>query len=347
MCIRDSYKAARRRYYALATVQEAIAECHAVESLRLAVADQQDTFGDRYHKGAEYLARVAGFQKRADVLLYRALRGEADALAGILALHKEREEAAQEILLANPLLEGQKLLLVRGGPGLASNWGGANRLGNELVVLAPIRPDGEVETLFKIPGGSFSNFDLSFDAKKILFSDGRHLFEVGADGKGLRQITDQTDPHVFHYDPCYLPDGHIMFVSTACEQAVPCTGQWYVGNMHLIGPDGKGERRLTFDQDHNWNPCMLDNGRVIYTRWEYTDTPHYFDRLLFHMNPDGTEQMEFYGSNSYWPNAMYWPRPIPGRPTQIVCIVSGHHGVARQGEMVILDPARGLSLIHI
>jgi len=335
------YKAARGRYYALATVQEAVAECHAAESLRLAVADQQDTFGDCYPKGDAYMARVAGLRKRAGAILYRALRGEADALAQTLALRQDREAAAQEILLANPLLEGQKLLLVRGGPGLASNWGGANRLGNELVALSPIRPDGEATTLFKIPSGSFSNFDLSFDAKRILFSNGRHLFEVGADGKGLRQITHQTDPHVHHYDPCYLPDGHIMFVSTACEQAVPCTGQWYVGNMHLIDAAGKGERRLAFDQDHNWNPCMLGNGRVIYTRWEYTDTPHYFDRLLFHMNPDGTEQMEFYGSNSYWPNAMYWPRPIPGRPTQIVCIVSGHHGVARQGEMVILDPARG------
>ncbi len=335
------YKAARRRYYALATVREAVAECHAVESLRLAVADQQDTFGARYPKGAAYMARVAGFQKRAGVLLYRALRGEADALVQSLALRQDREAAAREILLANPLLEGQKLLLVRGGPGLASNWGGANRLGSELVSLAPIHPDGEAETLFRIPSGSFSNFDLRFDAKRILFSDGRHLFEVGADGKGLRQITHQTDPHVHHYDPCYLPDGHVMFVSTACEQAVPCTGQWYVGNMHLIDAQGKGERRLSFDQDHNWNPCMLGNGRVIYTRWEYTDTPHYFDRLLFHMNPDGSEQMEFYGSNSYWPNVMYWPRPIPGRPTQIVCIVSGHHGVARQGEMVILDPARG------
>ena len=51
--------------------------------------------------------------------------------------------------------------------------------------------------------------------------------------------------------------------------------------------------------------------------------------------------MEYYGSNSYWPNAMYWPRPIPGHPTMIVCVVSGHHGVSRVGELVLLDPATG------
>ena len=158
---------------------------------------------------------------------------------------------------------------------------------------------------------------------------------------GHRQITTHTDPHTRHYDACRMPNGQIMFVSTACEQAVPCTGQWYVGNMHLINDDGTGERRLCFDQDHDWNPCVLEGGQVVYTRWEYTDTPHYFTRLLFTMNPDGTNQTALYGSNSYWPNATYWPRPIPGKPTQLVCIASGHHGVSRVGQMLVLDIARG------
>jgi hypothetical protein len=51
--------------------------------------------------------------------------------------------------------------------------------------------------------------------------------------------------------------------------------------------------------------------------------------------------MEYYGSNSYWPNAMFYARPIPGHPTKVVTIVGGHHGVPRMGELVILDPALG------
>gem|GEM_PF-562969 len=333
--------AARARYYALATVQEAVAEAHRVESMRLAVEDQRETFGERYPKAAEYLARIAALAGQADAALAAALAGRADALAAVLGVRAEADQASSEILLANPLLVGMdKLLLVRGGPGFTSNWSGPNSLGSELVVLSPVRPDGEVKVIHTAQG-SLSNFDLRFDAAKILYSNGRHLFEVNADGTGLRQITNQADPHVFHYDPCYLPDGNILFVSTACEQAVPCTGQWYVGNIHLTDAEGRNERRITFDQDHSWNPTVLNNGRVVYTRWEYTDTPHYFSRLLFHMNPDGTEQMEYYGSNSYWPNAMYWPRPIPGHPTAIACIVSGHHGVGRMGEFLLLDPAKG------
>jgi hypothetical protein len=86
---------------------------------------------------------------------------------------------------------------------------------------------------------------------------------------------------------------------------------------------------------------VLNNGRVLYTRWEYSDSPHYFTRLLFHMNPDGTGQMEYYGSNSMWPNSLFYARPIPGHPTKVVAVISGHHGVPRMGELVLFDPAQG------
>jgi len=59
------------------------------------------------------------------------------------------------------------------------------------------------------------------------------------------------------------------------------------------------------------------------------------------MNPDGTGQRAIYGSNSYWPNALYYPRGIPGAPSKLVAIVAGYHGVPRMGELAILDFARG------
>jgi formylglycine-generating enzyme required for sulfatase activity len=332
--------AVRQHYYDVCTVQEAMNTAHRIESVRLAVADQAATFGAEYPKAPEYLAAVQVFQGRMDALWPALLQAPATHLGEVLALGTELAAAARNILLDNPLLRFDKLLMARGGPWFASNWGGPNNLGGELVVLSPVRPDGQVTTIYK--GGRISDFDLHFDGERILFSDGQFLHEIRADGSGLRRISTQEDPHVHHFDGCYLPDDEqILFVSTACEQAVPCTGEWYVGNLHVMKTDGSGERRLAFDQDHDWNPCMLNNGRVVYTRWEYTDIPHYFSRLLFQMNPDGTGQSEYYGSNSYWPNAMYWPRPIPGAATELACIVSGHHGVSREGALILLDPARG------
>jgi len=333
--------AARTRYYTVVSVQEALADANRVHALGLAVQDQARTFPKRYPKAEEYGGRVDALAKQMTQLLDSLVAGKPGAPAALLALRGKIESEGRDILLDNPLLRPDvlpELLLVRGGPGFSSNWGGPNRLGNEIVALSPVRPNGEIRT---IHSGTVSDMDLSFDGRKILFSDGRYVQEVNVDGTGHRQISSQTDEHVKHYDVCRLPNGKIVFVSTACEQAVPCTGGWYVGNLHVMDDDGRNERRLTYDQDHDWNPCVLNSGRVIYTRWEYTDTPHYFTRLLFAMNPDGTNQGEYYGSNSYWPNAMYWPRPIPGHPSMVVCIVSGHHGVGRVGELLLLDPQRG------
>ena len=331
---------AQKRYYAVATVQEAMAEHHKIASMRLAVKDQQETFGERYANADNYTKRIDALRNRDERRLAEDPGRRQRRLPALLALRENIATEGQAILLANPLLTGlDKLLLGRGGPGFASNWGGPNHIGSELVVLSPVKPDGQITPVYK--GGRISDMDLSFDAKKILFSENERIHEVNADGSGHRQITTHADPHTRHYDVCRMPSGQIMFVSTACEQAVPCTGEWYVGNMHLINDDGTAERRLCFDQDHDWNPCVLENGQVVYTRWEYTDTPHYFTRLLFTMNPDGTNQTALYGSNSYWPNAKYWPRPIPGKPTQLVCIASGNHGVSRVGQMLVLDIARG------
>ena len=118
--------------------------------------------------------------------------------------------------------------------------------------------------------------------------------------------------------PCYLPDGRIIFDSTSTFQGVPCVGGGdYVANLHLMNPDGTNIRRLCFDQDNDWYPVVLPSGRVMYLRWEYTDSAHYFSRVLMSMNPDGTGQTAVYGSNSYWPNATVLCAPAAGQPDEV------------------------------
>ncbi len=75
---------------------------------------------------------------------------------------------------------------------------------------------------------------------------------------------------------------------------VPCVyGNSHVANLYQMDGSGKPIRQLCFDPEHDWCPTAMNDGRVMYTRWEYTDTPHSNTRLLFQMNPDGTEQAEF------------------------------------------------------
>ncbi|MHB8898388.1 MAG: SUMF1/EgtB/PvdO family nonheme iron enzyme, partial [Thermoguttaceae bacterium] len=189
------------------------------------------------------------------------------------------------------------------------------------------------------------DLDLNWDGDRLLFSmpgshDKWHVFEMGADGSNLRQLTPTDHPDVHFYDSCYLPSGEIAMVSTAPLQGVPCNSGVIVGMMYMMDGDGGNIRQVCFEQDHSYCPTVLNDGRILYLRWDYTDTPHVWNRVLFAMNPDGTGQAEYYGSNSYWPNSVFFSRPLPNHPTRIVGIVTGHH-VGRVGEMVIFDPARG------
>lgn len=335
----------QERYRSLMANTAILNIIHDIQSAKLAIEDQIKTFPETYaQKGNAFLPVIQQQLATAHAIRIRTLQQGERMLPEIVGFKQQKDAAINPILLQNPLLNFDKLLFAKGGFWFASNWGGPNNLGNEFAVLSPVRPDGKITTLAK--PGRISDFELDFDAKHILYSNGKHVFEMNADGSNVRQITKIENPHVKHFDACYLPSGDVIFSSTACEQAVPCTGAWYVANLHRADRNGENERRLCFDQDHDWNPTVLNNGRVIFTRWEYTDTPHYFSRLLFHMNPDGTGQMEYYGSNSYWPNSMFWPRPIPGHPTAISCTVTGHHGTFRQGELYVIDPALARNDAH-
>ncbi|MFH1266052.1 MAG: hypothetical protein ABIK89_10015, partial [Planctomycetota bacterium] len=324
-------------------LRPATAEELNLPALRLAIEDLWATFPDRYPRGPEYLDRLADLEKRLG-------DGETDALG------QDAETLRRQALLDNPLVDFDRLLVVRRKAdrlGLPQNWQGncalpATGYDNQIAVLSPLRSEGRLDTLYKPGGGEFvGDVDLDFDAGKMLFSmPGSHgrwqIWEIGTDGANLRQVTPGEHPDVDNYDPCYLPDGRILFASTRCFAGVPCVGGGNtVANLCIMDPDGSSIRQLCFDQDHNWCPTVLNNGRVLYSRWEYSDLPHYFSRLLFQMNPDGTGQMEYYASNSMWPNSIFYARPIPSHPTKVVAVVSGHHGVPRMGELVLFDPAHG------
>ena len=261
---------------------------------------------------------------------------------------------------SNPVCGFERLLVIRRGTrgpdlGLPYNWQSNSSLpthgyDDALCALDYKREGAALETVFKPDRDVFvGDVDLHWDASKALFSsvgtNGRwQVFEMqlaGGRAEKVRQLTGEQ-PDVDAYDACYLPDGRILFTSTACFIGVPCVyGGSHVANLYRMDADGRNIRQLCFDQEHDWCPTVLNDGRVLYTRWEYADTPHSNTRLLFHMNPDGTAQAEFLGSNSYWPNSFFYARPIPGDPSRVIAVIGGHHDNPRMGELVLFDAARG------
>ena len=332
-----------------------------VRAMRLAITDLIKTHGPKYPKGAEYLKRLDAIEKDLPAVIAGVAKGDAAAKAQAAQIKAFQAEA----LLANPLIDFDKLLLVKRSTrnlGLSANWQSNSSVrndgyDNEIAVLSPVAPGGELTTLFKPAGTSFvGDVDLDFDARRLLFSIGRgknkrwQIAELDVDpstgrragGEDFREVPLITQADVDNYDACYLPDGNIMFTSTAPFIGVPCvTGSSHVTNIYHLTRKTGSIRRLTFDQDHNWCPTVLNNGRVLYLRWEYTDIPHYVARILFHMNPDGTDQKEYYGSNSYWPNSMFYARPVPGSSSKFAAVISGHHDTHRMGELILFDINQG------
>lgn len=327
-------------------------------ALRLAIDDLATVFGSRYPRAAE-------FRRRLDALegLLRQPDPPAAAKSDLAALQREA-------LLANPLLDFDRVLLLKRGfpaPKVARQaMGGDLGVGtlnahtsddtprqghwdDELAILSDLRGRPKLASLYH-PANLESLIDpvLHFDARRLLFAKrgaketNWRLWELGLDGTAPRQVSPDDGNDVGHFDPCYLPDGRIIFASTAVYQGLPCEfGAQAMTCLYQLDPETRVIRQLTFEQDSDWCPTMLPNGRVLYQRWEYTDQSHANSRMLFHMNPDGTDQREFRGSGSWFPGSFFYAKPIPGEPHQVIGVATGHHGTPRSGRLLILDPSQG------
>lgn len=321
----------------------------------------------------EDMKRLEGF----DAAKYQPVMAELEQLArqgfgkiesGDEAALANAEKAIADkytILLANPLLDGDKILTVRYKLGnkarqamapqlgtQSNNWSNqesASRTGfdADIVELSNLRKDIRIRTIYKPANtSSVADLKLHWDGDRAMFTqtmpDKRwNVFEVKLNSGDCKPLIENPEPDLEFYDGTYLPDGRIIANSNIGYHGVPCVnGSDPVGNMVLYTPQNKSLRRLTFDQDANWNPVIMNNGRVMYTRWEYTDLTHYYTRIVMNMNPDGTEQKALYGSGSMFPNSTFDMQPLPGHGSAFVGIISGHHGVARSGRLILFDPSK-------
>ncbi len=201
---------------------------------------------------------------------------------------------------------------------------------------------GKVTPLLDDPAGSIRDPQVHYDAKKILFSyrpggqENFHLYQIGVDGKGLRQLTDGPFNDI---EPTYLPDGDILFVSSRCKRWVQC---WHtqVAVLYRCGPDGKGIRQISANVEHDNTPWPLPDGRILYTRWEYVDRSQMRYHHLWSINPDGTGQMAFFG-NMVGGMLMIDAKPIP-HSRKVVAVFSPRHGrPGHMGDITLVDPRHG------
>jgi hypothetical protein len=223
--------------------------------------------------------------------------------------------------------------------------------GGRLIIQKGLNPAGNMRKLLPQEPlhGTFWRPDVSFDGKKILVSfkphteKTFHLYEINSDGSGFRQLTSGMFDDL---DPIYLPDGkNIMFTTTRGYLYVRCmppTNAPVLARMPLdTKPGDKNLYIISRNGEPEYTPSLMADGRIIYTRWEYTDKPLWRCQSLWTMNQDGTLVQAFWGNQSVWPDLLKDARQIPG--SQRVMFTGSAHHEWFAGSIGIIDPAKGLN----
>ena len=309
-------------------------------------------------------AALAALTARAAALPERPDGSWPQLLSDLKALRRR-------IILSHPLLDFTDLLINKQPPTTYSHQcdqylGRHSRSGPGLVVLRNWKsaaPEAVELLKDKLPTGSVAHPDLSYDGKKILFSYCDHsvenrthrryfIWEINSDGTGLRQLTGTANDAregeggrdtvlVEDFDPCYLPDGNIVFVSTRCQAFGRCHHRRYNPSylLYLMNGDGGGIRLLSFGEANEWDPSVLPDGRIIFSRWDYINRHDTFYQSLWTIRPDGTNTAHYYGNYTINPCMLAEARAIPDS-RQVVCTAMAHHSYTA-GSIIALDPSQG------
>lgn len=297
-------------------------------------------------------ARMQEYRAATEELMSSLERLEADASTSpdkgraLYDLYVRAYRLKNRIALSNPLLDFHQLLLVRRFTYDTSHiyttyFDGSHRYGGDICILDPVRPDGTLRPIpIGLPGPAiYRDPDLHWDATKLLFSYKRdlptpcHIYEVNLDGTGLRQLTNSDYDDI---DPCYLPDGRIMFVSTRCRRVVLCHNAFTVSVLYTMDAYGGNVRCVSANTVNDFTPSVLPDGRVVYCKWEYVDKQLGNNQSLWVVYPDGSNPRHIAGE--HWGPITFWePRAVPGS-NLLVCTLAPHMPIA-VGAIALVDPA--------
>lgn len=200
--------------------------------------------------------------------------------------------------------------------------------------------------------GGFLSPDLSYDGTQILFAwterggftsvwnetNTFHIFKVNVDGTGLTQLTDGDNND---FDPTWLPDGRVVFISDrrgGYGRCHPRPVPTYT--LHIMNDDGSNIRATSLHETNEWQPSVDNNGMIVYTRWDYVDRGENQMHSPWITSPDGLDAraINLNYPNDEWrlPRMIISLRAIPNSG-KYVAIAMGHHAQS-YGSVITVDP---------
>ena len=285
------------------------------------------------------------------------------------SLWREVRTLKRQILVESPLFQFGSLLFVKHAPGVMSHqltqvYGYCARPGGGLFVLD--EPGRSMKTRDvtprNLPLGSYMTPELSFDGKTLYFAycetpstpklwrdpetmERRfHLYKASLNqllvGKSV-DATRLTDGPYDDFSPLLLPDGDLIFCSTRRGGFHRCgAGPCYVYTLTRSKSDGSDARPISFHETNEWNPTLMSDGRVVYTRWDYVDRDAVYYQNLWSARQDGTDVRIHYGNNTFNPCGLWESKAIPGS-SKTLAIAGPHHGMSA-GTVVTIAVSRGV-----
>ena len=195
----------------------------------------------------------------------------------------------------------------------------ANAAGAEVNVTGSITQGmGDVRDLDVSPDGSTIVFSLRLPlnpnmANTNVKQPNWHIYTYNATTKIVTQLTNDDITSGHDVGAHYLPDGRIVFTSTrqlATQsilldenrpqyQAVTDNGpqQQAIFLLHVMNGDGSNMHQISFNTNHDFDPSVLSNGQIVFSRWELTNGANQVS--LYQTNPDGSGLQLLYGANSH------------------------------------------------
>lgn len=306
-------------------------------------------------------------------------------------LYRKLRRVARRTAFSNPLLDFDDIVFIARGVlnDLQNNkseyngdhfcdqyYGHNGRTGGGLFIIKDFKSDApeiiDVVEGLKVPEGTnkgrlmsegtFLSPDLSWDGKTIAFAwssggskkwapENRfNIFRVNVDGSGLARI---TDGDFDDFDPCWTPGGRIVFMSTRRDGFGRCHGRPVPAfTMFSIKPDGTDLIKIDYHETNEFHPSIDNEGRIVYTRWDYVDRDHSTAHHMWHCFADGRDPRSFHANYALplttvegggfphgiamRPWAEFNCRAIPGIDHKFIATAGPHHGQAF-GSLVIID----------
>lgn len=216
--------------------------------------------------------------------------------------------------------------------------------------------------------------DVSIDGKTVVFAmrgpltakmkqkdmPSWHLWEYVIASDTLQQvIPDALEPDLSNnVAPHYMPDGRIVFSSTAQRQSKAVlldegkpqfeaqdesrTEPAFV--LHVIDQQRKEFHQISFNQSHDRDATVLVNGRILWSRWD--NAPGKDGMHLYTSNPDGTDLQLYYGANSHMTGTtpdgkndavIEFVKPKEMQDGRILTLVRPYTDVDFGGDLVIVN----------